>query len=109
MVSRRTAFDICLGMAIVAGLWAVVWSGATSAIFSDLTRYGIEYRGAAFLEIVAIAQRQLVFVCGPLAVSLIVSLVVWGIQVRQEGRRLMTRLEEIDDVLPGTPRQVSGN
>jgi len=79
-------------MAIVAGLWAAGWFTATSMIFSDLTRYGIEYRGEAYREIVATTQRSILFVCVPLAVVLLMSLVAWGIQVRRDVRTMRQQL-----------------
>lgn len=84
LLRRRTTCDICLGTAIVAGLWAAGWYSATSAMFSDLTHYGIQYRGDAYREIVAITERQILIVCIPVAVTLGVSLIAWSLQVRRD-------------------------
>lgn len=88
MISRRTAFEVCLGTAIVAAMWAVGWYHATSAIFSDLASYGIKYRGVAYNEIIATTQRHILIVCVPLAVVLGVSLITWGIQIWRDVRVL---------------------
>lgn len=104
MRSRPTAFDLCLGTAIVAVAWAIGWFGATSALFSDLARFGIEYRGEAYLEIVAIAQRQLLFVGAPLGVTLILTLLVWGVE-RHTDSQQTSDVDRPEDVAGISTRQ----
>jgi len=77
-------------MAIMAGLFAYGEHRATSAIFSDLTHYGIEYGGDAYREIVATTEWHTQLVCVPLAVALIVSLVAWGVQILRDVHAIRT-------------------
>ena len=97
LLTRRTVFEICLGMSIVAGLWSAGWYSAASMIFSDLTHYGIEYRGDVYREIVATTEQHTMFVCGPIAVVLLVSLIAWGVQVRQDVRAMREHLSMTAD------------
>lgn len=68
---------------VLCGVLSVGWSwvvyASTSACFSDLANYGIDYKSGPYNEIVAIAKSQVLWSCAPLGVVLLLSLVIWGI------------------------------
>jgi hypothetical protein len=76
--AHRGAFIVTATLSTCAGFWAYGWYEAAPATYSDLSEYGIEYGGEAFIRIAKNTQELIRLVAVPLFSMLLIALTGWG-------------------------------
>lgn len=86
MSLNRTVFVVMVLLTPLLALWCHGFYHATSAGYSDLAHFGINYGSEPFTEIVRITQKDILWIAIPPGIAYVMAMCGWALALHSQSR-----------------------